>query len=301
MRSHDVAVLGLGQMGARYAQRLIDAGLKVTVWNRTPVRSAPFAAAGINVATSPAEAVISSNIIIAALENSAAFVETLLSAQALPQFGPEHLVIDTSTVHPRDSRAAQQILREHGALYLDAPVSGGTRGAASGTLTIFVGGSATDFERVRPILELLGTPHLLGPTGAGHITKLVNQAIVAVTIGAVAEGLFLAERGGLDPKQVLTALGGGFADSRILREHGDRMIRRDFSPGGTNRIFLKDLNQIGALASELDSDLPLTSSCHKAFARLVTTGLGEHDHSSYFEYLELLNKPPLLPEIPEKS
>jgi 3-hydroxyisobutyrate dehydrogenase-like beta-hydroxyacid dehydrogenase len=292
MPSYDVAILGLGQMGSRYAQRLIDVGVSVAVWNRSPARSAPFSAAGIKVTNSPAEAADCSDVIIAALENSAAFADSLLSKQMLARLGPKHLVIDTSTVHPRDSRAADQILRECGAHYLDAPVSGGTRGAASGTLTIFVGGSTTDFERGRPILEKLGTPHLLGATGAGHITKLVNQAIVAVTIGAVAEGLFLAERAGLNPKQMLKALEGGFADSRILREHGDRMIRRDFSPGGTNRIFLKDLNEIHALAAELDSDLPLTTRSHKAYVELVATGFDEHDHSSYFEYLELLNKSP---------
>jgi len=289
MPTHDVAVLGLGQMGSRYAQRLIQAGLKVIVWNRTPNRSEAFACTEASVATSPADAAEAAEVLIAALENAAAFSASLLTVDALSQIGPHHLVIDTGTIHPRDSRSNHRILHQNGAGYLDAPVSGGTRGAANGTLTILVGGSRADFERARPMLEILGKPHLLGPNGAGHIAKLVNQAIVAVTIGAVAEGLFLAERAGLDLRQLVGALAGGFADSRILQEHGDRMIRRDFLPGGTNRIFLKDLDAIRALAEELSTELPLTAISRDAFAELVATGYSEHDHSSYFEYLDLLN------------
>lgn len=283
-------MLGLGQMGSRYAQRLIDAGLRVIVWNRTPTRSEPFAIAGASVAHSPAEAAAAAEILITALENAAALAASLLTAPVLSHIGPQHLVIDTSTIHPNDSRANLAALQRNGAHYLDAPVSGGTRGAASGTLTIFVGGEHDDFERARPILERLGTPHLLGPNGAGHTAKLVNQAIVAVTIGAAAEGLYLAERAGLDPGQLLRALAGGFADSRILREHGERMIRRDFVPGGSNRIFLKDLNAIGALALQLETNLPLTALSRDAFAQLIAVGYGEHDHSSYFEFLQLLNQ-----------
>ena len=118
----------------------------------------------------------------------------------------------------------------------------------------------------------------------------MNQAIVAVTIGAVAEGLFLADRAGLDLRQLQTALAGGFADSRVLREHGDRMIRRDFLPGGTNRIFLKDLNEIRALAQELRAELPLSKVARDAYAELNAAGFGEHDHASYFEFLELQDK-----------
>ena len=160
--------------------------------------------------TSPADAADAAEVLIAALENAAAFSASLLTVDALSQIGPHHLVIDTGTIHPRDSRSNHRILHQNGAGYLDAPVSGGTRGAANGTLTILVGGSRADFERARPMLEILGKPHLLGPNGAGHIAKLVNQAIVAVTIGAVAEGLFLAERAGLDLRQLVGALAGGF-------------------------------------------------------------------------------------------
>jgi len=290
MSREAVAVLGLGQMGSRYAERLIRAGLEVTVWNRTAARSEPLAAAGARVASSPADAADSCDIMITAFENAGALTATLLTAETRAHLSSRHLVIDTSTVHPRDALAAQMLLHKHGAHYLDAPVSGGTRGAANGTLTLLVGGALSDFERARPVLEHLGTPHRLGPTGAGHVAKLVNQAIVAVTIGAVAEGLYLAERCGVDVQQLMTALRGGFADSRVLREHGDRMLRRDFLPGGTNRIFLKDLNEIRKLADEHQAELPLTRLSQAAYAELIAVGYGEHDHSSYFEYLELINK-----------
>ena len=146
----EVAVLGLGQMGSRYAERLLRAGWRVTVWNRTPARSAPFAAAGAKVVTSAAAAADSADVLIAALENAGALSTSLLAPEALGRIGHRHLVLDTSTVHPRDSRAAHSQLHDRGAAYLDTPVSGGTRGAANGTLTVFVGGRSEDFERARP-------------------------------------------------------------------------------------------------------------------------------------------------------
>lgn len=285
----DVAVIGTGQMGARYARRFIDAGFNVTVWNRTPQRARPLEAAGARVAASAAAAVAAADTVVAALENAQAFEAALLAPETLAQIGPRHLVIDTGTVHPDSARAACAALAEHQSRYLDAPVSGGTRGAAQGTLTILVGGERADFERALPTLRVLGTAHLLGPTGAGQIAKLVNQTIVAVTIGAVGEGLFLAERAGLDPAQLSSALHGGFADSRVLREHGDRMIRRDFAPGGANRIFLKDLDAIARLAADLSAQLPLTSRARQAYADLAAAGCGEYDHSSYFTHLVMIN------------
>lgn len=289
MRHREVVLIGLGQMGARYGRRLLDAGLRVTVWNRTLQRTQPLAELGARVAPSASAAIASGPIIICALENSAALGSTLLTPEALENFGPHHMVIDTSTVDPKDSCAASALLSTRGTRYLDAPVSGGTRGAAAGTLTIFVGGKPDDFHEAAPILEILGTPHLLGPTGAGHKAKLANQVIVAVTIGAAAEGLFLAQRAGLDPARLLSAFRGGFADSRILREHGDRMARSDFTPGAANRVFLKDLHAIASMAEKQSTALPLLLHCQRAFSELVASGLGEHDHSSYFEYLSMLN------------
>ena len=287
MKSQSIAIVGLGQMGARYAQRFIDAGFRVVVRNRNPTRAAPLVAAGAVAAESVAEAIAAADMVIVALENSAAFEATVLSPEALRRMNPRHVIIDTGTVHPDSAQQAATILANHHVSYIDAPVSGGTRGAAEGTLTIFVGANVEAFERIRPVLTVLGKPHLLGPTGAGQVAKLVNQTITAVTIGAVAEGLFLAQRAGLDPAQLLSALQGGFADSRILREHGSRMVRADFTPGAANRIFLKDLNAIATLAQDVSTTLPLTARIRDAYVELVAAGQGEQDHSSYFNYLAL--------------
>ena len=287
MKSQSIAIVGLGQMGARYAQRFIDAGFRVVVWNRNPARAEALASAGAVVAESVADAISAADIVIAALENSAAFEATVLSPEALRRMSPRHIIIDTSTVHPDSARQAAAVLAKHQVQYIDAPVSGGTRGAAEGTLTILVGANAEQFENIRPVLTVLGKPHLLGPTGAGQIAKLVNQTITAVTIGAVGEGLYLAKRAGLDPAQLLSTLQGGFADSRILREHGARMVRGDFTPGAANRIFLKDLNAIAALAQDVSTALPLTARIRDAYVELIAAGHGEQDHSSYFNYLAL--------------
>ena len=287
MESRSIAIVGLGQMGVRYAQRFIDAGCRVVVWNRNPARAEALIEAGAVAAESVAEAIAAADIVIAALENSAAFEATVLSTEALRRMTPRHVIIDTSTVHPDSARQAAAVLAKHQARYIDAPVSGGTRGAAEGTLTILVGANAEEFEQILPVLMVLGKPHLLGPTGAGQIAKLVNQTITAVTIGAVGEGLYLAKRAGLDPAQLLSTLQGGFADSRILREHGARMVRGDFTPGAANRIFLKDLNAIAALAQDVSTALPLTARIRDAYAELIAAGHGEQDHSSYFNYLAL--------------
>ena len=277
-----VAVIGLGNMGRHYAARLIGAGFRVTVWNRTPEKALPFAAAGAAIAPSAAAALASASIIIAALENAAALDATLFAPASLGMLTANHLIVDMSSVAPEAARFAAQRLQPLGARYLDAPVSGGTRGAAAGTLTLLVGGAAADLARARPVLEVLGTPHHLGPVGAGQTAKLVNQVIVAGTIGAVAEGLVLAERAGLDLTGLLAALQGGFADSRVLREHGERMIRRDFVAGASNRVFLKDLNAIQALAANCGLELALLGKLRAGYRDLVESGYAEEDHSGYW-------------------
>lgn len=277
-----VAVIGLGNMGRNYAARLLNAGFPVTVWNRTPERTRPLATNGASVAASIADAVAAASLVIAALEHADAFDATLLSPASMQTLTPGHLVVDMSTVSPAAARAAAQRLQTRGASYLDAPVSGGTRGARSGTLTVLMGGKASDILRVRPVLEVLGKLHHVGPVGAGQTAKLVNQVIVAGTIGAAAEGLVLAERAGLDLAVLLEALQGGFADSRVLREHGDRMIRRNFIAGASNRVFLKDLEAIRTLASSCNLDLPLAEHLRRGYSDLVEAGYAEEDHSSFW-------------------
>jgi 2-hydroxy-3-oxopropionate reductase len=277
-----VAVIGLGNMGRHYAARLLAAGYRVTVWNRTPEKMPPLVSAGAIGAMSAADAVAASFLVISALEHAEAFAATLLSSASLEALTASHLIVDMSTVAPDAARLASQRLRMRGARYLDAPVSGGTRGAAAGTLTLLLGGDEADVLFARPVLEVLGKLHHVGPVGAGQTAKLVNQVIVAGTIGAVAEGLVLAERAGLDLARLLDALQGGFAESRVLREHGERMIRRNFVAGASNRVFLKDLNAIHALASHYELKLPLAEQLRDGYEELVDSGYAEEDHSGFW-------------------
>lgn len=279
-----IALLGLGRMGLPMAHRLLDAGAALTVCNRTREKAAPLAARGARVADSPEAAVSNADIAITMLENGSVVADIL--GEIAPHLRRGALFIDMSSIPPALAREHAAFLGGYGVGCLDAPVSGGTRGAADGTLTILAGGRAADVARAGEVFRPLGTPHHMGPHGAGQTAKLVNQAIVAVTIGAVAEGLHLAARAGIDAEVLRAALAGGFADSRILREHGRRMTQRDFTPGAANRIFLKDLDTIAATCAGLGVDLPLFDRVAQTYRDLVSNGHADRDHSSYILSME---------------
>jgi len=284
-----VGFLGTGLMGSRMAHRLQLAGNGLTVWNRSSDKAEPLVAAGATLAASPREAVAGAEVVILSLLNGEVVDEVLFQSGAAGALDPDRLVIDTSTISPSSAREHARRLTEMGHAPLDAPVSGGTRGAESGTLTLMVGGEEEHFTRALPVLRALGEPTYVGNSGSGQVAKAANQLIVAVTIGAVAEALTLARQSGVDPGAVRSALLGGFADSRILREHGQRMLDRDFTPGGRVRGQLKDLGIIAELATQLDLELPLTACVTDLFRRLSI----EHpdmDHSALLVELEDLNE-----------
>jgi len=179
-----------------------------------------------------------------------------------------------------------QVCAEHGLGYLDAPVSGGDKGADQGTLAIMVGGRAEIFKQCKPLFQCLGRPVLVGPAGCGQLAKLANQMIVANTINTVAEALLLASKGGADPDAVRAALQGGFADSAILSQHGERICNNAWQPGGPAKYQLKDCRTAMALAAKLNLDLPLSKSATQMYAAMVAHGDGDLDHSAV--YLELL-------------
>ncbi len=282
--------IGTGLMGSRMAANLLKAGFQLTVWNRTRDKVQPLLDHGSAYAASPAELAAGVDLLMISLTDGAAVGEVLERQGAAAALRKGALVIDLSSIAPHLARAHARLLATTGIAHLDAPVSGGTRGAAAATLAIMVGGDAETFERARPILSALGRPTHVGPSGAGQIAKLANQVIVGVTIGAVAEALTLAARAGADPAAVRAALAGGFADSRILQEHGARMLSGDTAPGGTVKNQIKDLDTALALAGEYALELPQLRTARAQFAELAATFGDQLDHSALFKLL--MERPP---------
>jgi 2-hydroxy-3-oxopropionate reductase len=277
--------VGTGLMGSRMAANLLRAGHQLAVWNRTRAKAQPLLEQGAAWAESPAALAAGCEVLMTSLTDAAAVDAVLFGAHAAASLRPGALVIDFSSITPLGARAHATALRALGIAHLDAPVSGGTRGAAAGTLAIMVGGEAADIERARPLFAPLGRPTHVGPSGAGQIAKLANQLIVAVTIGAVAEALTLAARAGADPAAVRTALSGGFADSRILQEHGARMLADDVAPGGTVANQIKDLDAALALAAASALELPQLVTARQQFEALQAMYGGQLDHSAIYRML----------------
>lgn len=284
-----IAVLGIGMMGLPIARRLCRAGHEVHVWNRTRARAQALAADGAQVHESAAQAVAGADIAISLLENGSAVEDVLFAQGVATAMRDTSLFIDMASIQPSEARDHAARLGERGIAHLDAPVSGGTVGAEAGTLAIMAGGKQVDFERAQAVFSALGRATHVGPHGAGQLAKLANQMIVGITIGAVAEALLLAEKGGADMAKVREAIGGGFADSRILQLHGQRMLERDFAPRGRMTVQLKDLRNALATATEIGFDAPITALFEQLYADSVAHGLGELDHSGLFVELASRN------------
>ncbi len=291
MSIENVSVLGMGLMGSRMARRLVDAGLGVTVWNRDTRKSKPLGEAGAVVAATPAEAVAAADVVITMLANGPVVEEVVFGQGVDAAMLQGSVLIDMSSIPPGTAKDHAVRLRERGLHHLDAPVSGGTVGAAEGSLAILCGGESEVLERCRPVFDLLGRVTHVGPHGSGQLTKLCNQVIVATTIGAVSEALLMAQAGGAVPGAVIEALQGGFADSRILREHGQRMVERNWRPGGIVRHQLKDLNSVHDQAVACSLSLPILEEVRQLFAAFLDHGGGEHDHSALLLELERRNRP----------
>ncbi|MBY5933689.1 NAD(P)-dependent oxidoreductase [Tateyamaria omphalii] len=284
MAFENVALLGTGLMGFPMARNLARAGVPVTVWNRTQAKAEPLADEGAAVAASTSAAVTGADVIITMMSDGPTVLAVIAEVSRSLTSGA--LWIDMSSTKPVEARAARARLAEQGVAFLDAPVSGGTKGAEAASLAIMVGGEAADFERAHPIFEVMGRPVHVGPAGTGQLSKLCNQAIVAVTIGAVAEAMLLAEQGRADPAALRAALKGGFADSTILQQHGERMTTGNFEPGGLSKFQLKDLDNVLVEAAGLGLALPMVEGVRARFAHFVENMDGaDKDHSGL--YLEL--------------
>lgn len=282
--SDRICLLGTGLMGGPMAANIARAGLPLTVWNRSAGKTEPLEKLGATVAKTAAQAVTDADVIITMLADGPTVVGLVNDLVGAVKRGA--VWVDMSSTKPEEARAQAEVLSRYGVKHLDAPVSGGTKGAEAATLAIMVGGNADDFGRVRPVFEAMGRPVHVGPSGTGQLSKLANQTIVAVTIGAVAEAMLLAEQGGADPAALRQALSGGFADSVILQQHGARMSEGNFEPGGPSRFQLKDLDNVMGEAGALGVELPVTQHIRDRFEHFVNEmDGGDKDHSGL--YLEL--------------
>jgi 2-hydroxy-3-oxopropionate reductase len=285
-----IGFIGLGVMGAPMARHLAAAGHEIaTVLNRSPLPNDLKA----SVVASPAEVARISEIVITMLPDTPDVERVLLAKDAvLEGLSAGKLVIDMSSISPIATAEFAAKVRETGAGYLDAPVSGGEVGAKAASLTIMVGGPTAEFERALPIFETLGKNiTLIGEqNGAGQTCKIANQIIVALNIEAVAEALVFASKAGCDPAKVRSALMGGFAASRVLDVHGERMIARTFAPGFRIRLHQKDLNLALESARALGVALPNTATAQQLMnACSARPGGAEADHSSLVKALEMLS------------
>lgn len=274
--------IGLGTMGAAMAGHLVRAGYPVTVWNRTADRAAELLAGGASEAATPAALARVSDVVLVCVSDTPDVEAVLFGPQgAADGLARGSLVVDHSTISPLATRSFAARLAARGVGFVDAPVSGGSEGARKATLTIFCGGEPDAVTRARPILDRLGsTITHFGPVGSGQAVKAVNQVIIAGGYLAVAEGIVLAIKAGLDPGQVATALGGGAAGSWILANRSGRMVAGEYPLGFKTRLHLKDLGIALEMARDLGAVLPLAGLAAQLENGLVARGYGDEDMSN---------------------
>ena len=273
-----VSCIGLGALGAPMARNLLEAGWRVTVFNRSPEPANALAAAGAQRAMTAAEAAAASPLVLLCLSDDQAVDEVLELAKA--GLRPGALVIDCSTISPSTSQRLAQELKSRGVGYVDAPVTGGTEGARAGTLRVLIGADVASLERARPLLEVIGgSLHHFGPVGAGQQAKAVNQVLVAGSYAAVAEALALADRLGLPPEPLVDALKGGAAGSWALENRSQQMINDSYPLGFKLALHRKDLGIALSAAAEAQLGLPICEQVAAIEDALIDQGCGELDVS----------------------
>jgi len=277
-----IGFVGLGTMGAAMAANLVRAGYPVHVWNRTPGKAGQLVDAGAVEARSPRELAAAVDVVVICVSDTPDVEAILFGDEGIAQGARTGtLVIDCSTISPRATRDFARRLAERGVAMIDAPVSGGSEGAIHATLTIMVGGEAADVERGRAVLAAMGrTVTHMGPVGAGQATKAVNQVIISGTYLGVAEGLVLAMKAGLDPEAVVSALGGGAAQSWVLANRSGRMVENRYPLGFKVSLHRKDLAIALDLARESGVSLPVAGLAAQLEDGLVANGHGDDDMSA---------------------
>jgi 2-hydroxy-3-oxopropionate reductase len=285
----NVGFIGLGIMGKPMVANLIKGGHTLFLASRSGVPQ-ELTAAGGKACASAKEVAQRADIIITMVPDTPDVEKVLFGKDGVAEgLSSGKVVVDMSSISPIETKAFAERIRKAGADYVDAPVSGGEVGAKNAALTIMVGASEAAFARVKPLFELMGKNiTLVGDVGAGQICKVCNQIIVALNIEAVGEALLLASKAGVDPGKVRTALMGGFASSRVLEVHGERMVKRTFDPGFRIELHQKDLNLALSSARALKMSLPNTATAQELFSACQAQGGGKWDHSAMVKALEAL-------------
>ena len=284
-----IGFIGTGLMGLPMAKNLLKSGFKLKAFNRSIEKADPLRKFGAEISKSIKEVVNDSEVIITMLTDDIAVNDVMKNSDFADNIKSGATVIDMSSVKPKTALTHAENLKSKNINYLDAPVSGGTIGAEEASLAIMVGGNKDVFEKCFDIFKAMGNPTLVGPISCGQITKLANQIIVGLTIGAVAEAVTLCEKAGVDPNKMIEALKGGWADSKILQTHGKRMIDKDFTPKGKTSTHLKDMNNILECAKNSNTELPISNLIKEMYKTLVKNGHGDEDHSSLYKEIKRIN------------
>ena len=285
-----IAFIEIGLMGFPMAKNLLKSGYNLKAYNRSQDKADRLKEFGAEISVSIKDVVTNSDIIITMLTDDNAVEKVMGSDEFISNIKEGATVIDMSSVNPVLTIKYSKKLKEKKINYLDAPVSGGTIGAEEASLAIMVGGNEETFKNCYELLKKMGNPTLVGPVSSGQISKLANQIIVGVTIGAVAEAITLCEKSGTNPNKMIEALSGGWADSKILQTHGKRMIDKDFTPKGKTTTQLKDMTNIVNAGKAVETHLPISSLIKEMYKDLVADGHGNTDHSSLYNAIEKINK-----------
>ncbi|MDB3983050.1 NAD(P)-dependent oxidoreductase [Candidatus Pelagibacter sp.] len=287
--SKKIGFIGIGLMGLPMAKNILKAGYNLKAFNRSQNKAEPLRELGAEITTTIDGAVKDSDVVITMLTDDTAIDDVMNSSDFLDNLKSGATVIDMSSVKPTTATKHGNNLKSKNINYLDAPVSGGTIGAEDASLAIMVGGEQKVFDEVTDVFKTMGNPTLVGPLASGQVSKLANQIIVGLTIGAVAEAVTLCEKAGANPNKMIKALSGGWADSKILQTHGKRMIDKDFTPKGRTSVHLKDMNNILECANSYNTHLPISNLIKEMYKSLVENGHGETDHSSLYKEIERIN------------
>jgi 2-hydroxy-3-oxopropionate reductase len=293
-----IGFIGLGLMGKPMARNLMKSGFDLIVHNRSRAAVDQLVSEGADPADSPKEAAAAADVIITMLPEDSHVTEVVTAADGVTEsIRPDSVLVDMSTISPTTTRKLAKMVAARGAHMLDAPVSGGVEAATEASLTIMVGGKAEIFERVLPVFQKLGKNiNHIGDHGAGQVTKAANQIIVGLTIQAVAEALIFAKKSGVDPLKVRRAIMGGYAQSRVLELHGQRMLDRNFQPGGKVRSHRKDLEIVLSVAKEMGICLPGTAMMSQLFNAVVAHDGSDWDHSAIVTVLESMSDVNVCPQ-----